>query len=337
VHLIAATHILAATGQQKLGVGVAIATVLFGFLYLAAHLRRRESPPVGAEIELAPNRKPYLSDEEMEGPKLEKALLFSFAMMAIIAIRLPLYWLNEPGRQAGAATGFENRAIKRGFELFQPTDSTEKGAHFGCAGCHGPVGQGGSAKYTLSDPTNKAAPPRPVTWKAPALNTVMLRFSPDEVRTILVYGRANTPMPAWGVLGGGPMNDQQIDDLVEYLKSIQLKPKDVKADNLKAYGSTDGAKLFDAFCSRCHTKGWSYGESDVVGGGAFGPSLVGGDEVRQFPNRQDQIDFVGAGTEFGKPYGVRGVGGNEGGGMPGFAEMLTPEQIAAIVDYERSL
>jgi mono/diheme cytochrome c family protein len=31
------------------------------------------------------------------------------------------------------------------------------------------------------------------------------------------------------------------------------------------------------------------------------------------------------------------MGGNEGGGMPGFALMLTPEQIAAIVDYERSL
>lgn len=337
MHLIAATQVLAATGQQKLGVGVAIATVVLGFLYLAAHLRRRESPPVGAEIELAPNRKPYLSDEELEGPKLEKAQLFSFAMMGLIAIGLPLYWLNEPGRQAGANRGFENRAITRGFELFQPTTSTEHGAHFGCAGCHGATGEGGATNYSVSDPTNKSAPPRQVSWKAPALNTVLLRFSPEEVRTILVYGRANTPMPAWGVLGGGPMNDQQIDDLVEYLKSIQLKPKDVKAANLKQYGDTDGAKLFDAFCSRCHTKGWSFGEPDVIGGGAFGPSLVGGDTLRQFPARQDHIDFVTAGTEYGKPYGARGVGGNEGGGMPGFGEMLTPEQIAAIVDYERSL
>ena len=31
------------------------------------------------------------------------------------------------------------------------------------------------------------------------------------------------------------------------------------------------------------------------------------------------------------------MGGNEGGGMPGFENLLTPEQIAAIVDYERSL
>jgi mono/diheme cytochrome c family protein len=327
---------LAATAQQKLGVGVAILTVLGAFLYLALHLRRGDSPPVGAEIELAANRKPYLSDDELETSKLEKAQLFAFAMMAIIAIGLPLYWLNEPGRQAGASDGFENRSIKRGFQLFQPTDSPEHGAHFGCAGCHGPKGEGGVARYTIQDTVNKDAPPQTVNWKAPALNTALLRFSPEEVRNILVYGRANTPMPAWGVLGGGPMNDQQIDDLVEYLKSITLDAKKVRADNLAAFG-TDGPKLFDAMCSRCHTKGWSYGQSDEPGGGAFGPNLRDGSTLRQFPNVQDHIDFVGLGTEYAKPYGIRGMGGNEGGGMPGFAEMLTADQIKAIVEYERSL
>jgi mono/diheme cytochrome c family protein len=330
------TLLLAATAQQKIGIGVAILTVLGAFLYLLLHLKRRESPPVGAEVELAPNRRPYLSDDELETDKLEVAQKFALAMMVIIAVGLPAYWLKEPSRQAGATSGFENRAVRRGFELFQPTNSTEHGAHFGCANCHGPKGEGGGANYTLNDPTNKDAPPRVVKWQAPALNTALLRFAPDEVRNILVYGRANTPMPAWGVLGGGPMNDQQIDDLVEYIKSIQLSPKEVRAKNLTTYG-LDGAKLFDAFCSRCHTKGWSYGESDVIGGGAFGPSLVGGDTTRQFPNREDHIDFVLNGTEYGKPYGVRGVGGNEGGGMPGFAGMLTRQQVEAIVDYERSL
>lgn len=327
---------LAVTAQQEFGVGVAVATVVGALFYFGLFLRRRERPPVGSEIELAPNRRPYLSDDEMESVKLEKAQKFAFAMMAIIAVGLPAYWLKEPGRQKGATHGFDNRAAGRGFALFQPTTSPVHGAHFGCANCHGAKGDGGAAKFSISDPTNKSAPPVPVQWKAPALNTVLLRFTPDEVRTILVYGRANTPMPAWGVLGGGPMNDQQIDDLVAYLKSIQLKPKDVQAANLKQYG-TDGAGLFDAMCSRCHTKGWSYGEPDVVGGGAFGPNLTNGSEKRQFPARQDQIDFVSNGVEFGKPYGVRGIGSNAGGGMPHFGLMLTQDQIAAIVDYERSL
>ena len=39
---------------------------------------------------------------------------------------------------------------------------------------------------------------------------------------ILTYGRPFSPMAAWGVAGGGPMNDQQISDLIAYLKSIQV-------------------------------------------------------------------------------------------------------------------
>jgi mono/diheme cytochrome c family protein len=330
------TQLLAVTAQQKLGIGFAVATLVGWAVFLFMQLRRRESLPPGAEIELAPNRRPYLTDEELEGPKIERAQLFALGMMAIIAVGLPVYWLREPGRQVGAARGFNHRAEARGFELFQPADSPVHGAHFGCAGCHGPKGEGGVTNYAISDPANKNSVPRQVQWKAPALNTVLLRFKPEDVRTIIVYGRANTPMPAWGVLGGGPMNDQQIDDLVAYLQSIQIASKTAQADNLKAFG-TDGAKIFDGMCSRCHTKGWSYGESDLIGGGAFGPNLTNGDTKRQFPNPQDQIDFVGAGTQFGKPYGVRGVGSNAGGGMPGFAQTLTPEQIAAVVQYERGL
>jgi mono/diheme cytochrome c family protein len=325
----------AATAQQKIGVGVAILAVVGSLFYLVLYLKRREGPPAGAEIELAPNRRPYLSDDEMETTKLEKAQKFSLVMLVICAIGLPAYWLNEPSRQAGAVDGFDNRAAKRGRSLFLPTNSPEHGAHFGCATCHGPEGVGGSTMYTLEDPANPDAPPERVTWQAPSLNDALLRFDEEELTQILIYGRANTPMPAWGIDGGGPMNAQQISDLVAYIKSIQLSVDEVRKKN--AAMGTDGAKLFEAFCSRCHTKGFTYGDPDVTGGGAFGPSLIDGVTTRQFPNRVDHIEFVTLGSEYGKPYGVRGVGGNEGGGMPGFGNMLTAEQIEAIVDYERSL
>ena len=57
-----------------------------------------------------------------------------------------------------------------------------------------------------------------VNWKAPALNTVLLRYSREEVRYILTYGRPFSPMPAWGVKGGGPLNDQQLQNLIDYLE-----------------------------------------------------------------------------------------------------------------------
>ena len=46
----------------------------------------------------------------------------------------------------------------------------------------------------------------------------------------------------------------------------------------------DGEVLFNANCSRCHTRGWSYDEPEVTAGGRYGPSLRGGATIRQFPD-----------------------------------------------------
>jgi mono/diheme cytochrome c family protein len=142
------------------------------------------------------------------------------------------------------------------------------------------------------------------------------------------------------------MNDQQISDLVAYLDSIKLTADQARKRSLEdaatqagldGTSAGDGATLFKVNCARCHTRGWSYGEPDVMGGGAFGPNITGGATLRQFPDLDTMVEFVTLGSEYAKPYGVRGVGGHEGGGMPGFGSLLTKDQIRAIIDYERSL
>lgn len=325
--------VLAATTQQQIGFAIVGLTVVGWLVYLGAQLRGSGEAP-GSEIEFAPNRRPYLDDDAMEGRRLDSTLGWALALMVVVAIGLPLYWLGEPGRQAGAVKMFDEQAAGRGFHLFQPADAPggHNIGHFGCAVCHGPKGEGGVAPFFLTDPNNPTAPPRQVTWQAPALDTVLKRFSEAEVNEVITYGRPNTPMPAWGVVGGGPMNEQQVTDLIAYIKSIQIS--DEKAIERNAQHGTDGKALFDNNCGRCHTKGLSYGEPEEPGGGAFGPSLRGGATVRQFPNLNDHLDFITLGSENQKPYGVRGVGT---GRMPGFGRMLTKEQIAAIVAYERSL
>ena len=80
--------------------------------------------------------------------------------------------------------------------------------------------------------------------------------------------------------------------------------------------------------------GFSYGEPGVPGGGAFGPPIDAGSTERQFPDVASQIKWVTDTAAYGKAYGRRGV---SKGVMPHFAAMLTPEQIQAVVDYERSL
>ena len=344
--------VVAASTQRTLG--LAIVSVLFGgwLIYvLVANLRSGQPP--GSEIETAPNRRPYFDDDQLEGPRLDRMLSWGLISLAFIAVFLPIYWLREPGRQKNAIVGFRQRAAKRGAELFQSASAPVPPGHlsFGCADCHGNKGQGGVTNFTLTDPKDPTNV-RIVQWQVPALNTVLLRFTEDpkmcndplqagpqcEVTQIITYGRPGTPMPPWGVNGGGPMNDQQISDLVAFIRTIKIGSKQAKADDAKL-GATDGHALFDAFCARCHTKGWSYRASyaepgAVDGGGAFGPNLTDGDEIRQFSDPSKQVLFITTGSDYQKLYGARGIGS---GRMPGFGGMLSAAQIKAIVDYERSL
>ena len=352
--------IVIAVAQQTIAIIVALVVAAGWVLYLLANSRRAK-PEVGSELELAPNRKPYLDDDDLEGPKLERALGWSLVGLGICAVGLPLYWLGEPGRQTGAIENFEETFIGRGADLFATTEA----GGFNCAGCHGGMAAtGGVAAYTITQPVlDEAGQPvldengepetelAQVQWKAPALNTALLRYSEEEVLYVLRYGRPFSPMPAWGVEGGGPMTEQQLTDLVAYIRSIQISPEEAKeeaAEGLEqalATGtySSRGEALFNleiaggAYgCARCHTQGWSWGEPGVPGGGAFGPSLQGGGTIETFPLVEDHIDFITNSAEEGEAYGVQGQ--MDGGGqMPAFGQMLTEDMIAAIVEYERAL
>lgn len=324
--------------QQQLGLAIVALTVVGLVLYVALQIKGSAEEP-GSEIDFAPNRRPYYADEDMEGRRLDRSLGAALLLLIITGVGLPLYWLNEPSRQSGAIVAFDEEAAGRGFHLFStgPTEGGHNIGNYGCEKCHGPTGQGGAASYVLlPGPDEPDALPRQVVWSAPALDIAMRRYSTEEITEIITYGRRNTPMPAWGVDGGGPLNEQQVSDLVAYIETLQLDDAEAaqRAMESAAQFGSGGEALFDANCARCHTKGFSYGEPDVSGGGAFGPSLVEGVTRRQFPGRDDHIAFVSEGTEFQVAYGVRGVGT---GRMPGFGATLTPAQIAAIVDYERSL
>jgi mono/diheme cytochrome c family protein len=219
----------------------------------------------------------------------------------------------------------------------------------------------------VTDP--KTGEVKAVTWKAPALNTTLYRFSEEEIRFILNYGRPFSPMSAWGTIGGGPMNEQSIQTLIDYIKAIQI-PQEGCIETRSYYNPTcdeghlpesnnkeimtEAQRLVDAgtygslgealfnldlgsgaySCARCHTKGWSYGDPQATGGGAFGPNLTGGSSIRQFPNQSDMISFIGNGSELGKRYGEQGQGS---GRMPAFGQLYTDEQIKLIVEYVRGL
>ncbi|MCU0274941.1 MAG: cytochrome c [Acidimicrobiales bacterium] len=75
---------------------------------------------------------------------------------------------------------------------------------------------------------------------------------------------------------------------------------------------TLGREVFAARCVSCH------GES---GGGGRGPNITGDRMAERYPDPADQIAVVTAGR-------------NE---MPAFEDVLSPEQIAAVVRYTREV
>lgn len=363
--------VVAITVQQSVAYVLALVVVVGFVLWLVANARRAK-PEVGAELELAANRRPYYDDDEMEGKRLDGVLRWALISLTIIAVGLPLYWLAEPGRQSGAIENFEETFAHRGEALYAPT--AEGG--FDCATCHGGV-SGGLVTHTMTDADGTL---RQVTWKAPSLDDVLLRMTEEQVREVLVYGRPFSPMPAWGLEGGGPMNEQQIDNLISYLKSVTISRDEARArattaaqeqlallrdpeaalaeaEDALASAETDddrlrassvlteiegiiasgqkaslGAALFNTQCARCHTAGWSFYEPEAPGSGAFGPPLA--NVLTQFPDQQDHYDFVADGAEFGEVYGRQG---KASGRMPFFSTLLTKDQIEAIVAYEREL
>lgn len=394
---------LAANTQRTIGLVIAAILLISMVVYLLFSFRigKRE---LGSEIELAANRRVYADDDELETRILDRALGWAFVVIAAIALILPLYWLMEPARQENAANGWVGRFESRGSESYEEA----------CSSCHGPNGVGGVASFTLSDSDGQFV--AQVQWKAPALTNVLSRFDESEVTHILNYGRPGSPMPAWGLPGGGPMTEQQIHQLVVYLRSIQLDPEETR-DQVDG-GIRDGVKrvvlernpnlgddqeiesaidnwlerandpessdylLYGKIifnnqaaqgahgCARCHTPGFSYGatssqnvenlisewpkllESGILntyqaGAGHVGPSLSG--VKTHFATAEKQSEFIYSGSELGMGYGNARSGS---GGMPGFggrtddlnvvgtvyrSGVLTPEQIDAVVAYERSL
>jgi mono/diheme cytochrome c family protein len=419
--------------QKAIALTIFVLVLLVWLLYVITENRRTTKTNVESFLN-APNRKAAPDDDVFEGPRLDRFLGWALIGITLTALSLPLYWLGERGRQEGSIRGFDRRSVHRG--------ETNYNEVFLCLNCHGAGGGGGPAPWTVAqynadgtpkiDPVTKKQVLKSVSWMAPRINNVGLRYKEDQIRNVLIYGRgSNKPMPAWGLKGGGPGNEQQIDDLVNFLKhwaveenetamaaynkewklsrnsdkafeaafvaakveqqsestkalaeeketakkniarldgkdpktidtsiaALEKKVADAGTDEgllqaanrkldeaKKLYeeskailAKTDGQLLFESNCARCHTNGWSYGEPKEIGGGFYGPKLNSKSLKTQFPEAKAQVEFVKNGVDEGKAYGTGGVNHYAGGGMPYFGNLLTDEQITAIVEYERSL
>ncbi len=282
----------------------------FGVAYLLVGPGKRKGPKRYGDIPLA--QRPYHSDEELEGPGLERAMAWGVAFAVFSSLFLPLYWLIEPSRINNRVDEFYAQDVASGRAQYQNA----------CASCHGVNLQGGSAPHP--DSSIQTA------WPAPALNNIVARYRDSGIVTdvrqhiilTLRYGRAGTPMQSFSVGFGGSLSDNQLESITAYILSVQTG----EVPQAQAFVGQSRDQLFANNCARCH------GENAQ---GYVGPQLINVFERYGWrPGDDASLEQAKAAVKQALVNG-RIVPGQAP--MPSFAQVLTDEALDAIVEHLASI
>lgn len=151
-----------------------------------------------------------------------RQILIGLVITVLVFIGLSIYALREPERLAQAQETFITHRVERGTEIYAEQ----------CASCHGAQGEGGVG---------------------PALNDRdLLKSTHDDVFFSLVRsGVPGTQMPAWSVDFGGPLTDEDVRDVVAFIRAWEPTAPVIEEILLEPDPSR-GALLFSSTCEICH-------------------------------------------------------------------------------------
>ncbi|HEY1760936.1 MAG TPA: cytochrome c [Bryobacteraceae bacterium] len=171
-----------------------------------------------------------------------------------------------------------------------------------CSGCHGSNGTGGAA-IGLGDP-------------------VYLAIADDAaIRRVTANGVAGTSMPAFAQSSGGMLTDDQIDVIVDGIRTHWAKPdvlRGASAPPYAAQGAGDpkrGAGVYGTYCSSCHGADGR--------GGKRGSSIVDGSYLALVSDQNLRTTVIVGRRELGAP-GWRGD-------VPG--KPMSPEDVSDVVAW----
>ena len=172
-----------------------------------------------------------------------------------------------------------------------------------CSGCHGEFGEGGPN------------PTRPGDVIAPISSAEYLQTRDDiTLRSIISQGQPNFGMSPFGSAYGGPLDDEQVDAIVAFLRAWQANPPvELPPEIPQTTIAITGGELFGELCAQCH------GEQ---GQGGIGPALS--NPTFQSDNTDQQIfDTINL--------------GHPATPMIAWGEVLTSDQIESLVGFIRGL
>lgn len=137
-----------------------------------------------------PSPKPF--EPEWLQRSLDRWYLWGLVFMAVLLVAFPLYRLREPSLRADALRSQEDTYSRIGSHLFSQN----------CASCHGDDAVGDTA---------------------PTLNAeeFLGSTSDDQIRLLISGGVSGTDMSAWSLDFGGPLTDEQVRQIVTYLRGLE--------------------------------------------------------------------------------------------------------------------
>ncbi len=146
----------------------------------------------------------------------------ALALTIAVLVLFQVYIFREPERIAADEQRDELLAVAEGQVLY-----TEN-----CAKCHGEQGEG---------------------VDGPALNSKsLLRDTADEtIFSLISSGVPSTEMPAWSQVHGGPFTDEQVRQLVSFIRAWEPDAPDREAE-ARAGNPVDGLVLYNSTCVVCH-------------------------------------------------------------------------------------
>ncbi len=172
-----------------------------------------------------------------------------------------------------------------------------------CASCHGEFGEGGPNPARADDVI------------APISSAEYLRTRDDiTLRSVIAQGQPNFGMSPFGTTYGGPLEDDQIDAIVSFLRSWQANPPvDLPPEIDVQTVSVAAPEIYADLCAQCHGPN---------GEGGIGPA---------FNNNEFQEAWTDA-------YLFSSISdGHAATPMIAWGEILSSEQIEQLVAYIRTL
>ena len=215
--------------------------------------------------------------QEKYTPHLFAALILTLAIL----VTFQLYIWREPERISGVMTSDQAASVSAGQALFKKN----------CTLCHGDNGEGTPGRPSLND------------------KIFLASANDDTIFSVISSGIPNTEMPAWNQSHGGPLTDENIRQLVSFVRSWEPSAPDRKATPLVGDPGR-GKALFSNVCAACH------GQEGV--GTDRAPVLNDATKLAQFDDAWYQNTI-----SKGRP----------AQGMPTWGTVLSPNQIADLLAY----